>query len=139
MKTKNRSRGALRARMLATVCILTCDATAHAQSKSLDSAAPFTMEGCFKTYFPLALKISVKSVPPEVRFYCAAPWDFKLFEAIRGHMKSEGLDVPDVLAGGVAPGKREILRSTSAMARGQAEAGPRGMGAAWHVYHLLPL
>lgn len=138
MKHNNHSQATFHLCMLANICILLYAATANAQSKSIGTMELFTMEGCFKAHFPLALKISRNSVPPEVRFYCAAPWNFAAFEAIRGHMKSEGLDVPNFLAGSVEPWKRESMRKLVAMNRDMAETGPRGMGAAWHVYHVLP-
>ncbi|HIV73011.1 MAG TPA: hypothetical protein H9903_18900 [Candidatus Aquabacterium excrementipullorum] len=120
---------------LAVIVAITTAAVAGAQTST--KIDPVTE--CFRTNFPLALGMPMAAVPPEVRFYCAAPWNFQTFEAFRKAIVASRFDLAGS-ASRMSSGLRSkaILR-TLTMAISAADKGPPSMGAVYLTYHVLPL
>lgn len=98
----------------------------------------FTKEQCYKKHFPLALQIPEGAIPPEVQFYCAAPWNKKAFESVRKALVNKGYNIVEATVRRTPQDKQGVLRQTMSMAKAAAEGGPDGMGAVWYAQQTLP-
>lgn len=89
-----------------------------------------------KTHFPLAAEMTP---PPEVRFYCAAPWNETTFRDFRASLDANGVDLAGLMIRGASPEQRSIMESVAPMALSQADQGPPGMGNIYRAQKVLPL
>ena len=126
--------------MLASVQSAECQTSS---SKKISNAMrsgdkTFTTEGCYRDNFPLALKISPAMVPPEVRFFCAAPWNFAAFRRVRLELQRQHFDIVEAFVKMVPKGKRNLLKTTTNLAKDQAEKASPEFYDAWYVQRILP-
>lgn len=105
---------------------------------AIGNASAFSSMDCYRVYFPLALGIPESVVPPEVKFYCAAPWNIEVFDSVRTALARANFDIVEAAVRAAPDYKKDLLRYTLTFAVEQAENGPPGMGAVWYVYHVLP-
>ena len=119
------------------------EGNADSASDPRDSVAPasetavaFSSGGCMERHFPLARMVEP---PPEVRFYCAAPWNRDSFEQVRQVLDQAGVDVVGIAIRNTAPENREMMTAVAPLALDQADQGPPGMGALYRAYKVLPL
>lgn len=106
---------------------------------SQNMGARFSTKECYRTNIPLALKVAEKLIPPEVKFYCAAPWNVKAFESVRSALERQGFDVVESFVRTVPVYKQSTLRSATFFAKKAADEGPPNMGVIWYVQRTLPL
>ena len=99
----------------------------------------FKTKECYKEYFPLAIGIPNSSIPPEVQFYCAAPWNIAAFESVSAEIKNVDFDIVSATVRTVPVHKKKFLEKSLTLAIQAADKGPPGMGAVWRVYYFLPL
>lgn len=98
----------------------------------------FTRRFCLAENFSLALALPENATPPEVRFYCAAPWKLEAFAGVQSALRTAGVDVIGATVRASPPAGRAVLQQSMQLAESQADAGPPGMGALWKAYHFLP-
>lgn len=108
-------------------------------SSVIAQRTPFTPESCYEKYFPLALQIPAGSVPPEVRLYCAVPWDFAALESIKDALETAKYDIVGATLRTTSGTNRVLVSKTLPMALNAADAGPPGLGATYRAYSMLPL
>jgi len=104
-----------------------------------EDSGTFTSKACYQQYFPLVFGVPSVAVPPEVRFYCAAPWNIASFEQVSVALKESGFDAVGATVRAAPEEKRPLLEKVLPLAIRAANEGPRGMGAVWHTYHFLPI
>lgn len=134
-----RARGRRRfAACLILMCLCT-GTTAEQRSRSPDamSLMSFTVEQCYREHFPLALKVAESMIPPEVKFYCACPWNFAAFKSVKDALKSRNFDIVEAFVRQVPPYKKSVLRQAILLAQHQAEVGPPHLDDLWYAWRTL--
>lgn len=121
-----------------SLAVLTAAATATAASAQTSTKTDPVTE-CFRTHFPIALGMPMSAVPPEVRFYCAAPWNIRAFETFRKALETSRFDVAGTASRMSSGLRSKATLQTLPMAISAADQGPPGMGAVYLTYHVLPL
>lgn len=102
------------------------------------TATAFTTT-CFEQNFPLALKIADAMVPNEIKFFCAAPWNFDTFQHVKDALQERHFDIVESAVRQAPSVKQAALREAMAMAQGAADAGPPHLGVTWYVQKVLPM
>jgi hypothetical protein len=99
---------------------------------------PFSTEACYREYFPLALKVSEGMIPHEVKFYCAAPWNFEAFRRVREALEKRKFDIVEAYVRAAPAWKQAALRTTTNLAKSEAQKAPGNFYDAWYVQRVIP-
>lgn len=108
--------------------------TAPAASELVEA---FSKSKCMEAHFAVALQTA--SPPPEVRFFCAAPWNFAALKSVKAAANQAGFNLEHALVRTMSGEDKEMLASLVRMSLTAAEQGPDGLGAAVYAFKLVPL
>ena len=87
----------------------------------------------------MARQLSESALPPEIRFFCAAPWNVEALASVEVALEQMGFDFIEASLHVVPLANRAELREQMRFANRAALSGPPGLSEAYYAYKVLPL
>ena len=108
------------------------------QSGSHSIVAAYSKQSCYER-FPMARQLSESALPPEIRFFCAAPWNVAALASVKVALDQVGFDFIEASLHVVPLANRAELREQMRFNNKAALSGPPGLSEAYYAYKVLPL